>query len=143
MRGRKPKPTALRVIEGNPGKRPLKDNEPKPKPLLGGCPKHLTGDARQAWQHYAALGYWLTEVDSCLLEVLCVNIGIWKEARAIIKQEGIIDDSKPTLRAHPALKVAADAEKIMLRICQDLGFTPATRSRLNLPAPDDDDDWDF
>ena len=27
-RGRKPKPTALQVLEGNPGKRPLNENEP-------------------------------------------------------------------------------------------------------------------
>ena len=26
-RGRKPKPTALKVLEGNPGKRPLNDHE--------------------------------------------------------------------------------------------------------------------
>jgi len=30
MAGRKPKPTALKIIEGNPGKRPLNKNEPKP-----------------------------------------------------------------------------------------------------------------
>ena len=29
-RGRKPKPTALKVLEGNPGKRPLNDREPVP-----------------------------------------------------------------------------------------------------------------
>lgn len=29
-RGRKPKPTALKVLEGNPGKRPLNDHEPIP-----------------------------------------------------------------------------------------------------------------
>ncbi|HZK10243.1 MAG TPA: phage terminase small subunit P27 family, partial [Clostridia bacterium] len=30
-RGRKPKPTALKVLEGNPGKRPLNKNEPQPE----------------------------------------------------------------------------------------------------------------
>ena len=29
-RGRKPKPTALKILEGNPGKRPLNENEPIP-----------------------------------------------------------------------------------------------------------------
>ena len=28
-RGRKPKPTALKMLEGNPGKRPLNEYEPK------------------------------------------------------------------------------------------------------------------
>ncbi|MEQ8198694.1 MAG: phage terminase small subunit P27 family, partial [Clostridiaceae bacterium] len=31
QRGRKPKPTAIKVLEGNPGKRPLNKNEPKPE----------------------------------------------------------------------------------------------------------------
>ena len=30
QRGRKPKPTAVKVLEGNPGKRSLNTNEPKP-----------------------------------------------------------------------------------------------------------------
>ena len=29
--GRKPKPTAVKELEGNPGKRELNKNEPKPK----------------------------------------------------------------------------------------------------------------
>ena len=43
-RGRKPKPTALKVLEGNPGKRPLNDREPVPpkatlNALRGSCRK--------------------------------------------------------------------------------------------------------
>ena len=30
MKGRKPKPTRLKVISGNPGKRPINDSEPDP-----------------------------------------------------------------------------------------------------------------
>ena len=29
-RGRKPKPTAMKELEGNPGKHPLNTSEPKP-----------------------------------------------------------------------------------------------------------------
>ena len=31
QRGRKPKPTAVKVLEGNPGKRSLNTAEPKPE----------------------------------------------------------------------------------------------------------------
>ena len=31
QKGRKPKPTALKVLEGNPGKRPLNLYEPSPE----------------------------------------------------------------------------------------------------------------
>ena len=33
MRGKKPKPTHLKLITGNPGKRPLNEAEPKPEGL--------------------------------------------------------------------------------------------------------------
>ncbi len=35
MRGRKPKPTRLKLIEGNPGRRPINGQEPKPPGSLG------------------------------------------------------------------------------------------------------------
>lgn len=42
MRRRKPKPTALKVIEGNPRKRPLNQREPKPVLSIPTCPAHLS-----------------------------------------------------------------------------------------------------
>ena len=41
QRGRKPKPTALKVLEGNPGKRPLNLYEPTPEGDLPECPEWL------------------------------------------------------------------------------------------------------
>ncbi len=34
MRGRRPKPTRIKVLTGNPGKRPLNINELRPKPKI-------------------------------------------------------------------------------------------------------------
>jgi hypothetical protein len=42
-RGRPPKPTALKVFEGNPGKRDLNNQEPQPKKGAPSCPKTLKG----------------------------------------------------------------------------------------------------
>lgn len=41
QRGRKPKPTAVKQLEGNPGKRQLNANEPKPAARAPSCPKGL------------------------------------------------------------------------------------------------------
>ncbi len=48
MPGRPPKPTALKLLQGNPGKRPLPKGEPRP-PV--GCepPANLTKRARGVW----------------------------------------------------------------------------------------------
>lgn len=76
MAGRPPKPTALKLLQGNPGKRPLNDREPKP-PV--GCvpPDYVKADA-------ALLKEWsleaprltrlkiLTEIDGDPLARLCV-----------------------------------------------------------------------
>lgn len=37
-RGRKPKPTAMKILEGNPGERPLNEREPIPPKGNIKCP---------------------------------------------------------------------------------------------------------
>ena len=41
-RGRRPKPTAIRRSEGNPGKRAWNHDEPVPPDDLPTCPEHLS-----------------------------------------------------------------------------------------------------
>jgi phage terminase small subunit len=67
------KPTALKIIQGNPGKRPLNQHEPKP---ASGCakPKFLKGRAARIWDEYAPelerIGI-LTAVDGHLFAAWC------------------------------------------------------------------------
>ncbi len=53
MRGRRPKPTALKLIAGNPGKRPLNRNEPKPAHSVPTCPAHLSPTGKAEWKRLA------------------------------------------------------------------------------------------
>ena len=46
MAGRKPKPTALKKLEGNPGKRKLNMKEPVPAKGVPDCPKWLLPEAK-------------------------------------------------------------------------------------------------
>ena len=50
MAGRKPKPTSLKVLEGNPGKRQLNPNEPKPDASIPKCPAWLSKEAKREWK---------------------------------------------------------------------------------------------
>lgn len=47
-RGRKPTPTAIKELEGNPGKRPLNTKEPKPVKKAPSCPKWLEPEAKRS-----------------------------------------------------------------------------------------------
>src|SRR4051812_21402132 len=53
MRGRKPKPTHLKLLDGNPGKRPLNAGEPKPERRIPTCPAHLNPTAKAEWKRLA------------------------------------------------------------------------------------------
>lgn len=53
QRGRKPKPTALKVLEGNPGKRQLNVVEPKPRNKAPKCPAWLDAEAKKEWRRLA------------------------------------------------------------------------------------------
>ena len=53
MRGRKPKPTRLKLIEGNPGKRATNQHEPRPEPKVPTCPAHLCPAAKAEWKRLA------------------------------------------------------------------------------------------
>jgi len=74
MRGRRPKPTRLKVLTGNPGKRPMNTNEPKPEPTVPECPNELGPVARAEWDRLAAeLGKLkiLTALDRAALAAYC------------------------------------------------------------------------
>ena len=66
QRGRKPKPTAVKVLEGNPGKRSLNTAEPKPEKKAPRCPSWLEDEAKKEWKRMSKqleqLGI-LTEID--------------------------------------------------------------------------------
>jgi phage terminase small subunit len=49
IRGRRTNPTRLKALTGNPGKRPLNANEPRPEPAAPECPPELSPIARQEW----------------------------------------------------------------------------------------------
>ena len=92
-RGRKPKPTAMKLLEGNPGKRPLNEREPVPPKGNIKCPDWLLPEAKKEWKRLApsleALGV-LTLVDLTAFEGYCQAYARWKEAEAFITQHGSI-----------------------------------------------------
>ena len=91
--GRKPKPTAVKALEGNPGKRSLNTGEPKPEKKAPRCPAWLEGEAKKEWKRMAGqmekLGI-LTEIDMAAFAGYCQAYARWKEAEEFITQHGTI-----------------------------------------------------
>ena len=78
MAGRKPKPTAIKKLEGNPGKRKLNTKEPIPAKGMPNCPEWLMPEAKKEWERRADLmnqrgGSYRSGYGGigCILSVLC------------------------------------------------------------------------
>lgn len=142
--GRKPKPTALRVLQGNPGKRRLNDKEPKPKPGTPSAPPFLTDEAKREWRRVSkqllALGL-LTLIDKAALAAYCVAWGRWAEAETALREFGIFVMTPVGMVENPALRISDNARKQMMRALVEFGMSPSSRSRVHseLPEPEKDE----
>src|SRR5690348_3709942 len=93
MAGRRPTPTTLKVLRGNPGKRPLNPKEPKPPTAIPIAPQHLTEIAKAEWDRIAPklaqLGL-LTDLDRAALAAYCCAYARWSEAEEALKKTGTV-----------------------------------------------------
>ncbi len=149
MRGRKPKPTLLKTLEGNPGKRPLNDREPIPPDGIPECPDFLTTEARAEWFRTAKVlkeMQLLTLADRSALAAYCTAYGRWVEAEKQVQKYGTIVKSpnKGFPMKSPYLTVADQALESMRKLMVEFGLTPSSRSRIKVPDnPDATDEFDL
>lgn len=133
-RGRKPTPTAIKELEGNPGKRPLNKGEPKPGKKAPPCPKWLEPEAKKEWRRLAKKMEQLsilTEVDMAAFAGYCQAYARWKEAEEFITQHGSIFRTKSGyVQPVPQVSIAQTYLKIMNRFAEQFGLTPSARSRI-------------
>ena len=134
--GRPPKPTALKRLAGNPGKRKLNDLEPEPRREMPGCPRWLTGEAKKEWRRMARDLYdagLLTTVDRAALAGYCVAWATFYEAQTELQKTGVsmvIMTSNGNAVMNPWLGVRNRALDEMRRFLVEFGMTPASRSRV-------------
>ena len=133
-RGRKPTPTAIKELEGNPGKRKLNDKEPRPEKKAPSCPKWLEPEAKKEWKRLAKkmemMGV-LTEVDMAAFAGYCQAYARWKEAEEFITQHGtIVKTPSGYWQQVPQVSIAQTYLKVMNRFAEQFGLTPASRSRI-------------
>ena len=138
--GRKPKPTRLKIIEGNRGHRALPANEPKPALGAPRIPKELGREARAEWRRIVPaldrIGL-LSKVDRAGLYSYCISWEQFVEAIAASKNFKANDEEFRYWR-----RLAREAQREVRAWCTEFGLTPSARGRMDVPGAGDGEDTD-
>jgi len=138
--GRKPKPTAVKKRQGNPGRRPLNEAEP----IFEGSttpPKHLDRIAKNEWRRLAkrlTFHSMLSPADRTAFAAYCSAYSTHVRAElALQKKPNAFGYKTPggVLRPWPEAAQSRDALNQMYRFQTEFGLTPSSRSRLNIQTP--------
>lgn len=148
--GPPPKPTGLRLIEGNRAKRPINQKEPVFDLDLPAPPFFLCAEAKEEWERVAPMLYrqrLLTAVDRAALAAYCQAYGRWVQAEDALARMAKADmlTSALMIRTHngcpvmnPLVGIANTAMRDMVRYAAEFGFTPSARTRLPMHGGDHD-----
>ncbi|HEY0290700.1 MAG TPA: phage terminase small subunit P27 family [Pseudomonas sp.] len=135
-RGRKPKPTAKKILAGNPGKRALNTSEPKFSEVTKNIdpPEWMSDLAATMWrmvvpellrEHVIAL------TDLHNVEAFCTSYSKWRMAEQSVQDFGIVVTSAMgSPMKNPALTAANEAMRQMVTFGSLLGLDPSSRTRL-------------
>lgn len=139
-RGRPRKPTALKLIQGNPGNHPIIEDEPAPTLLeFEEAPEHLSEVAKQKWPEMVALlsrNNVFTEMDVDLLALYCEADATEKMAFAKLeKYKWIVKSPKSGYPvANPFVAIYNNACDRKAKIMSEFGLGPAARTRISISA---------
>lgn len=141
--GRLPKPTALKLVTGNPGKRGLNKQEPDPTYLQDLTPPAwLPAAAQKVWAEEAPKlqrAKLLTEVDVVAFSAFCVSVADFR--RAVTKtgddqvKAKLAEDKEGAVQSvgehvNPWYIVQSMSQKSFKGWAEKFGMTPQDRTRI-------------
>lgn len=153
MSGPPKTPTHLRLVRGNPSKRPINKNEPQPPKGVPPVPKHFDKQGKYWFKRMAeeldAIGV-ISQLDARALELLVEAYTEYRHHCETLDREGYTyavysddDEGKEReirmIKPHPAAMMKADAWKRLRAMLAEFGMTPSSRSKVSKDKPDDDD----
>lgn len=140
-RGPRPQPTKLRILRGNPGKRPIKNSEPQPSSDGIVMPPHLGPVAVARWGELLPLLQSvkvMTRADVEALARYCDTYEWWLATRAKLRTEGdtypILNDGGQVkyIAQRPEVSIAHKLSQQLRQLEQDFGLNPSARTSLNV-----------
>ena len=140
-------PTNLRLLRGNPGRRPLNPSEARPAVKLPSPPAHLSKEAKKEWRRTGRflleMGL-ISELDRPAFAAFCTAWARWVEAEEALQTHGILIKSPGGYPMQsPYLAVANKAMEQVRSLLSEFGMSPASRSRVTAnPAPAEEDPFE-
>lgn len=141
------KPTVLKIITGNPGKRSLPKYEAQIAPAEPTPPAFLSDDAKVEWGRVCSMLYkvgLMTEADRAALGAYCQAYGRWAQAeraltrmaeRDAVTSALMVKTSNGNAIQNPLAGIANKAMADMMRYATEFGMTPAARARVDATPP--------
>ena len=137
MGGRKPLPTQVKQIKGT--LQPCRTNyhEPVPEGLLVEPPDYMPEGAQAAWRYAleCAPPTLIRKLDMSVLEIWACAADLYRQAQAGIGKTGLLVKAPHSgvPMQSPYLAIANKQAQIMTKAAIEMGFTPASRSRISIP----------
>lgn len=144
IRGRRPTPTNLRLLQGNPQKRAIPKGEMNPRIAEDDPepPSFLKGYAADEWRSASRelryLGV-LAVIDTMTFAAYCQSVARWRLAEEALQR--MVDNDKVMngfiikrqngeAGTNPLVTAARRAAVEMLRFASEFGMTPVARARI-------------
>jgi P27 family predicted phage terminase small subunit len=135
--GRKPKPPALKLVEGRGNGRDSGGRKVKEPPsfvrLPPEPPEILNEEALAEWNRVVPELQRLKltkSIDAAALTAYCLAWSRMVTAQRIIDSEGILHSNSQGVTRHPAVAVLEAASKELRSWCAEFGLTPSAENRL-------------
>jgi P27 family predicted phage terminase small subunit len=138
-----PKPTAIRKIEGNLGRRPFNMLEPHPDQVEPDLPSYLNTAAKREWRKLVPILQRmrvLTEADGGMLANICLSVARLRQIRAaidVLEKDGrsaLLMENKRSgmVVVSPLIRQEHREVELLMKLSREFGLSPSSRARVEI-----------
>lgn len=146
---RRPTPTKLKIMRGNPGKRPLPKHEPLPVGDIDNPPDWMTESQKEGFRYavrHAPPGL-LKKLDMSVFVAWVVAEDFHRQATIEVAKTGLVvnvskKDGPPVEQQSPFLPIVNRQALLMMKAANELGFSPTARAKISVPTPEAQDEYE-
>jgi P27 family predicted phage terminase small subunit len=136
------KSTNLKLLEGNPSKRPIK-KQPKLEIKNLKCPIWLSKEAKKEWKRVFTLLEKLeliSDIDMTIFAMYCQNYARWKQAETELNDENLKVMGRTGYIVNPLVKISQTYQTRLKISIEKLGLSPSDRANLDITMNDNNED---